>query len=94
MPDLVVYMRPPSDWVEDIHVHFWDREPGQEATQWPGVPIQRSEDGWYRYCLADTRLVRLVFHDGHGKQTRDLFRDRDGWLDRDGVWYESQPPAG
>ncbi len=91
MPDLVVHVRRPADWADTLHVHFWDRLPGGDSSVWPGIPIQSEGDGWYSHRFRDTSAVRLVFNDAHGRQTGDLFRERDGWLDANGGWHDRQP---
>ena len=48
-------------------------------------------DGWYVYRIEGVDAASLVFHDQHGRQTADLRRERDGWLDRDGQWQDADP---
>jgi glycosidase len=53
--------------------------------------MQHEPDGWYRYRFDGVEAASLVFHDAHGRQTGDLRRERNGWLDRDGLWYDRDP---
>lgn len=94
MPDLVVHVRRPLGWAETLHVHFWDRSPGGEASVWPGVPLAIGPDAWYSHRFRDTTSVRMVFNDGQGQQTGDLYRDRDGWLDEHDRWHDREPTEG
>jgi hypothetical protein len=48
-------------------------------------------DGWYVYRIEGVDTASLVFHDQHGRQTADLRRERDGWMDRDGQWQDADP---
>jgi glycosidase len=89
--DLEIWFRPPNDWAPDIRVHVWDLHPQAAAPGWPGVAMRAAADGWYRHALPGVTSAHLVFHDGHGRQTGDLYRDRDGWLDADGVWSDQDP---
>jgi hypothetical protein len=41
-------------------------------------------NGWHVYRIEGVDTASLVFHDRHGRQTADLRRERDGWMDRDG----------
>jgi len=91
MPDLVVHVRRPAGWADTLHVHFWDRSPAGGESVWPGVPVSIGRDGWYSHRFRDTNKVRFVFTDGQGRQTGDLFRDRDGWLDAQGCWHDQKP---
>ena len=48
-------------------------------------------DGWYVCHIEGVDTANLVFHDQHGRQTADLHRERDGWMDRDGQWRDAAP---
>ena len=94
MPDLTVYFKRPVDWAEPVMIHFWDREPAGGGNRWPGEAMRpaRGAPGWYHYRFADTTQVHLVFHDGHGRQSADLVRDRDGRYSFETRWLDG-PPA-
>ena len=53
--------------------------------------MQAHRDGWYVYRIEGADTASLVFHDQHGRQTADLRRERDGWMDRDGQWQDADP---
>ena len=91
VPDLTVWFHPPRGWADTIHVHVWGTHPPKAATGWPGVPMQAHGDGWYVYRIEGVDTASLVFHDQHGRQTADLRRERDGWMDRDGQWQDADP---
>ena len=92
--DLTVHCECPPGWVEPLRVHYWDRTPGGGGSVWPGLPMEpvSGRPGWYRHRFADTSSVRLLFADMQGRQTADLVRDRNGWLDAQGLWHDG-PPA-
>ena len=46
--------------------------------------------GWFVRHFAGVEAASLVFSDGAGRQTGDLWRDREGWY-RHGRWYDSHP---
>ncbi|MBK5931572.1 alpha-amylase family glycosyl hydrolase [Halochromatium salexigens] len=93
MSDLVLYFRPPSDWAETLHVHYWDRQPAGDASDWPGVSMAPDPDapGWYRCKFTNTHQLHLVFNDGQGRQSPDLSRDRSGWYRLDSGWQDQRP---
>ena len=93
MPDLSLYFLPPSDWADDIHLHYWDRQPAADGSDWPGVRMEPdpSAPGWYRCLLPKTSQLQLVFNDGQGRQSADLFRDRSGWYQIDTGWWDQRP---
>jgi chromosome segregation ATPase len=90
--DLEVHFRKPADWAETVFVYYWDTEPATEKPQWPGVPLAAEADGWRMHRLSRIRSAHLVFNDNEGKQTRNFYRDRPGWLDADGTWHDDKTP--
>lgn len=95
MPAITVHFRTPADWAEPALIHYWDRQPAGAPTDWPGVPMAPDPEhpGWYVFTFDETVRVHLVFNDGHGRQSGDLARERDGWFSFDTHWRESPPPA-
>lgn len=95
MSDITIYFQRPADWSEPVMIHFWNRMPADDATDWPGVPMTPlpGHPGWYGFRFADTLRVHLVFNDGNGRQSPDLARERDGWYALDTHWQD-QPPRG
>jgi glycosidase len=93
MTDLVVRFRNPGDWSAPVRIHYWDTRPANRATDWPGEAMTAEADGWFVFRFDGIEAARMVFTDGGGRQTGDLYRDRDGWYDRDGQWSDRAPPA-
>ena len=95
MPDLIVRFEPPPDWARPVFVHYWQRQPGNDESAWPGVPMEPDPDhpGWYRHHFPASSRVHLVFNDGQGNQSPDLARSRSGWYSFTTHWRDA-PPAG
>ncbi len=94
MPTLSLYFQKPADWADSIHIHYWEQNPGGAASDWPGRPMATAEDpGWFVVSLPQTNSTHLLFHDGQGRQTPDLFRTRNGWFGANGRWHDSAPAA-
>ena len=83
MADLTVYFKKPADWADDLHIHFWDIRPPAALIDWPGVPMNDAGNDWFVYRFSGVTSARLLFHDGRGRQTSDLQRDRLGWYTLD-----------
>jgi hypothetical protein len=88
--ELEIHFRKPADWNDAIHLHYWTG-PG-EGTQWPGVRMGDEGDGWFGLRLDGVSEAMLVFNDGHGRQTADYRRSREGWF-ADGEWRDEKPVA-
>jgi len=93
MTNITIHFQRPADWREPVMIHYWDRMPHANATDWPGVAMSPVPDrpGWHCYRLEDTTRVRLVFSDSDGRQSPDLARDRDGWFSFDTHWQDAPP---
>lgn len=87
---LKIHFKQPKDWVTGPYIHFWPSEDQGAHSTWPGRPMQLEEEGWYVFHF-DTQAANFVFNNGYDRQTMDYFRDREGWLDSDGIWYEQVP---
>ena len=92
MAELVVYFKKPADWADTVRIHYWNTRPGGHETTWPGVPMTTEVDGWFGYRFDAIEAASLVFNDGHGHQTGDLYRDNTGFY-TEGRWYSGQPLA-
>ena len=93
MTSLTVHFKKPDDWSNPPLIHYWHPEQPQAGSNWPGVAMQaEAREGWYQYRFPQG-AANFVFNDGQGRQTADLYRNRDGWLDADGRWHDSQPVA-
>jgi hypothetical protein len=93
MGGFTVYFEKPAAWAETVYVHFWNDATGSVHTVWPGLPMQRQDGRWYSHRFTEP-VTHLVFNDGHGRQTADLHRSRDGWLTTDGCWHDDEPAVG
>lgn len=92
MPTLSLYFQKPADWADTIHIHVWGQVPGGTAGDWPGRPMPpAARPGWFGLQLPQTSATHLLFHDGRGRQTPDLYRARDGWYGADGHWHDTDP---
>jgi glycosidase len=98
MSDLVVHFQKPGDWADTVHVHTWNLQPAGSGTAWPGQPMTAETDGWFVVRLEGVGGASMVFNDGHGRQSGDHRRDRDGWCDASERWHDARPatpsPAG
>ena len=92
MADLVVRFRKPAGWADSVHIHYWDIHPLGQSTTWPGESMEKV-DGWFVHRFKGGQAASFVFHDGNGRQTRDLHRDRSGWYTGGGTWDEQPPGA-
>jgi len=93
MTDLTVYFKKPTDWPDSLHIHYWDTQPEQSSTDWPGAPMTLDKDGWFVYRFSGVQSARFVINDAQWRQTGDLQRDRSGWYDIQQGWSDSEPSA-
>ncbi|HAS86740.1 MAG TPA: hypothetical protein DCS31_08100 [Candidatus Competibacteraceae bacterium] len=91
MVDLTVYFKKPIDWANVLYIHFWDTRPHAPIIDWPGVLMTEQKNHWFAYRFMGVTSTRLLFHDGHGRQTSDLQRDHPGWYTLDGGWFDQNP---
>ncbi len=91
MPNLVVHFQKPVNWSSTVHIHVWNASPTGPQTTWPGVPLTPEDDEWFVFRLEGAASANMVFHDGSGQQTPDLWRDRDGWYSAGGQWTDEKP---
>lgn len=91
MADLTVHFKKPADWANDIYIHFWDTRPPAPIIDWPGAPMRNEGNDCFVYQFSGVSSARLLFHDGHGRQTIDLQRDHSGWYTLDGGWSDHDP---
>jgi hypothetical protein len=88
--ELEVHFKRPAEWNDAIHLHYWTGS--GEGTQWPGVPMVDEGDGWFGLRIDGVSEAMLVFNDGHGRQTADYRRSREGWF-AEGEWRDEKPVA-
>ncbi|WP_020408035.1 pullulanase-type alpha-1,6-glucosidase [Hahella ganghwensis] len=89
-PGILVRFKKPEGWGDGINVYYWNAEPAP-AVEWPGVPVTSLGDGWYEYQFpSDVGAANLIFNDGEGNQTADLYREADGCYGENGdVWSDT-----
>jgi mono/diheme cytochrome c family protein len=97
-----LFVDPPKDW-SDVYIYGWHDEATVELAEpfgtWPGQ-LMTSDSLWYQTYLQPNQLdavggLNLIFHNGRGVQSADLYRTTTGWFvfadDGTGQWYESNP---
>ncbi len=87
------FQRPPG-WAESVHIYYWNTRPAVLTTSWPGQAMARIVDydpEWFVVDLPGVVSANIVFNDGHGRQSQDLFREGDGWYLTDGSWRTVSP---
>lgn len=94
MTDLIIRFQKPRDWADDIRVHYWGTRPADRHTDWPGVAMDRESDDWFVYRFDGVAAASFVIHDGHGRQTADLYRERNGRYGADGRWSDDDAATG
>ena len=93
MVGLTVHFEKPAGWADTVHIHFWGVEPGGGSTDWPGAPMMAEGANGFVWRWSGATAAHFVIHDGHGRQTADQFRRREGWLDVHGRWHDRPPEA-
>ncbi len=88
---LVVHFKRPADWAAGVRIHYWDTQPAEPATQWPGLPRTAEANDWFTYSFPSATAASIVFTDGAGRQTGNQRRDADGWYFTNNTWYAENP---
>jgi glycosidase len=88
---LVVHFKRPAGWAAGINIHYWDTQPADPPTRWPGVAMAAEANDWFVYALPSAEAASIVFNDGAGRQTGNLRRDSAGWYYSNSQWYEQNP---
>ncbi|MGS2719817.1 pullulanase-type alpha-1,6-glucosidase [Paraglaciecola aestuariivivens] len=71
-----VYFKLPQDWAQSVNLYYWNVE---GAPGWPGLPMTALGDGWYSFEFPQgVDAANLIFNDGNGKQTGDLYVQEGG----------------
>lgn len=84
---ITVTFKKPADWA-GANIYWWNAAP-QSDTSWPGVAMTHLNGDWYQFQFDNNvKHANLIFNDGNGKQSADLFRDADGCY-VDSSWQES-----
>ncbi len=83
-----------ANW-DQVYVYAFDTENNTPLPDWnwPGrLMTNNSGTQWYTATITTGNRIGLVFSNGAGQQTADLFRDRNGWYDqRTARWYDECP---
>lgn len=77
IPDITVYFKPPSNWLNTPKIYWWDAAPnGSLPSQpWPGISMQTHDNEWYKYTFSGVTSVNIIFNNGNGgneNQTEDI----------------------
>jgi hypothetical protein len=89
-PGLKVVFKKPDTWGDSINAYFW--EAATQTTEWPGLPMTDLGDGYYEFEFAlGSPSANLIFNDGAGNQTANLFRDSNGCY-IESAWQDACPP--
>ncbi len=86
---LRLYYRPETHPDSPPNIYFWEVWPEGPSTSWPGEPMRREEDGWYVFELPVER-ANVIFNDGKGHQTANLFRNQTGFF-QENHWFTTRP---
>ncbi len=89
-PGLTFFFKKPAAWGDNINIYYWNAEPAAPL-DWPGVAMEVLPGGWYRFQMpAEVSSANIIFNDGQGNQTADLFRDASGCYGEEGpAWTDS-----
>ncbi|XOV78630.1 MAG: pullulanase-type alpha-1,6-glucosidase [Aestuariibacter sp.] len=84
---MTVYFEKPESW-ESANIYWWNASP-QSGTDWPGVAMERISGNWYQFQFEDgVTAANLIFNDGAGNQSTDLFREGNGCY-QNAIWSDS-----
>lgn len=86
-PGMTIYFEAPETW-DNVNIYWWNAAP-QAGTDWPGVAMTKLTGNWYSYQFEDgVKQANLIFNNGAGEQTTDLYREGDGCYQND-TWFDS-----
>lgn len=78
----------PDYWGDEVNAYYWNAAPAP-GVDWPGVTMKHLVDNWYRVTLPnDVQAANVIFNDGQGNQTSDLYREGDGCY-TNGIWVDT-----
>ncbi len=90
--DITIYFSKPAGW-NTPNIYYYQTENGTDPS-WPGVSMQMTEDGWYKYTITKYSSAKVLFNDGThqlpaaGKSGYDVSGVM--WY-KDGIWYKYNP---
>jgi hypothetical protein len=75
---LVVKFFPPESWAK-VYLYAWDMSDTPLLGEWPGSEwTTKDNNGWLYHTFPETmREVNVIFNNGEGVQTEDLYVDAD-----------------
>jgi len=80
-----------SSWGK-TYLYYWDiNGTDKKPVSWPGVEMTSESNNWYGYTLEGTSSANVIFTNGSGKQTADLYRVKGEWWYKNDTWYSSNP---
>ncbi len=90
-----VYTYLPGGWSTPEKIFWWNADPADTLANgtWPGVNMDtmiNNTTGWYKHTFRNVLATNLIFDDGNGHQTINLFRSSKGWY-LDNTWYDYDP---
>ena len=87
---LVVKFFPPESWTA-VYLYAWDMSSTPLLGDWPGMEwTTKDGNGWLYYTFPEAmREVNVIFNNGEGVQTADLYVDGDVCY----VWNEAEAKA-
>ena len=87
---LVVKFMPPASWTT-VYLYAWDMSTTPLMGEWPGTEwTTKDENDWlYHTFPEEMREVNVIFNNGEGVQTADLYVDEDVCY----VWNEDEQKA-
>lgn len=87
---LVVKFMPPASWTI-VNLYAWDMNSTPLLGEWPGMEwTTKDENDWlYHTFPEEMREVNVIFNNGEGVQTADLYVDEDVCY----VWNEDEQKA-
>ncbi|MCX8131128.1 MAG: alpha-amylase family glycosyl hydrolase [Clostridia bacterium] len=89
---ITVHFKRPSTWGTDIKIYYWNMLPSGEQIAWPGEAMESEGEDWYKFTIPAVISANIIFNDGNGHQTPDLFSNTtESWYYTDNLWYDSNP---
>ncbi|MBQ9144439.1 MAG: starch-binding protein, partial [Paludibacteraceae bacterium] len=87
---LVVKFFPPESWAS-VYLYAWDMASTPLLGEWPGTEwTNKDTNGWLYYTFPEAmREVNVIFNNGEGVQTADLYVDEDVCY----IWNEDEQKA-
>ncbi|NMP30869.1 pullulanase-type alpha-1,6-glucosidase [Thalassotalea sp. M1531] len=76
-PGIKITFEKPDSW-QDVNIYWWNASP-QASADWPGVAMSHINGNWYEFQFEDdVKAANIIFNNGAGEQTSDLYREGDG----------------